>query len=148
MNEGSDYIKKSLIRFLGYFFYIILIGYIVFRGTEYQKYLEKIKLQTFNAFPEFIFMAIFSIAIGVLLAIPNLYTNLKKPGEWSLDWIKLTAIGLPTLYIAIFPTKYFLSIGKYIPDTIGNIMLMHSLFPQSLSGVIFGYSLVSAIAKR
>ena len=88
------------------------------------------------------------MVIGILLAILNLYRNFKKQGVWRLDWIKFIAIGIPTFYLAVFPATYFYPIRKYIPDTIGNIMLTHSMFPQSLSGVIFGYLLIIVIAKR
>lgn len=140
--------KKPIIRFLSYFAYIISIGYIVFKGTEYQKSLEKIKLETYHAYPEMVFLSIFPIFIGILLAIPRFFKVFKKKGVWFFDRIKFIAIGLPTLYLAIFPAIFFSPIVAYIPQTIGNIMLMYSMFPQFLSGIIFGYLLINVIDKE
>ncbi|MDO7788807.1 hypothetical protein [Desulforamulus aquiferis] len=140
--------NKSLIRFLGYLTYVILLGYIVFKGTEYQHYLKQQKLMTYHAYPEFLFMSFFPITIGILLASPHLIAVLKKSGLWSFDWIKFTAIGLPTLYLAILPATYFSNLGQYLPSALGNIMIMYSIFPQELSGIIFGYLLISVFDKR
>ncbi len=97
--------KNPIIRFLSYFAYIISIGYIVFKGTEYQKYLEKIKLETYHAYPEMVFLS-------------------------------------------LFPAIYFSPIVSYMPQTFVNSMLMYSMFPQSLSGIIFGYLLINVIDKE
>jgi len=99
-----------------------------------------------------IFSTLFPIAMGLLIAFPKFITECRKKGSWKLDWIKFIAIGIPILYIAIFPLVFLLSIlgGD------SNLPLLNGLYrpplimylPNELSGVVLGFLLLTVPYKE
>ncbi|WP_134220401.1 hypothetical protein [Pelotomaculum sp. FP] len=133
-------------RFIVYFLYILFVIYIVLIGSNYIIKLKNISAQIHTPYPSLIFIAVFPIIIGILLALPQFITNFKKDGTWSLDWIKLISIGVPSLYITLMPLLYFSPIEKlvsYIFHAFNN-----SLIPQMVSGIILGYNTLVAFEKK
>ncbi|MDA8222604.1 hypothetical protein [Desulfosporosinus sp.] len=80
--------------------------------------------KTFETGPYYIYSALFPILVGIVLALPRLIQEFRKMGKWSIDWIKLLAVGTPTLllnlsliliaYTPIVKIKYF---AMYNPFT-------------------------------
>lgn len=139
--------NDTIKRLIGNFLYIIFIMYFLVKGMEWERDLKLLAGTTYNPYPHLVFLSIFPIIIGTFLAIPDFINKTKNQGNWYFDWVKLIAIGIPTLYVAISPALYFSPIGKYLPK-IGSVMLFYSSTPLIVCGIIFGYILLSSFNKQ
>ncbi|KPB05924.1 hypothetical protein AAV98_03050 [Bacillus sp. CHD6a] len=92
-------------KFLMYFFWTVAIGFIIFSGSRYELQLMEKGQMNYNLWPAVIFATVFPVLIGILLRLPKLITEIKRDKAWSVNWIKLLAVGLPTLWC-----HYFLSL--------------------------------------
>lgn len=135
-------------RFLTHFLFTILFLIILYLGFWYKFTLKFLVAKSLNPFYYLLFSALFPIVIGIILGFPRFFNTVKKPGKWSIDFIKLSAIGIPTLLINLSlilitytPVKFF-----YIP-TIFNLIMGSDSSIVSLCGTIFGYLLISSFDK-
>jgi hypothetical protein len=141
MNRGK--------RFIRYFLFTILALVFLFWGANYGFVLKK---QAQNIYYYYFFSALFPIIYGIILALPKLFKEKYKNGCWSIDWIKFLAIGTPTILIdlslvlvALTPighTNYFSTLNPFIEILILDRMVI------SLSGIIFGYILITSFKRR
>ncbi|KUO53556.1 MAG: hypothetical protein APF76_12165 [Desulfitibacter sp. BRH_c19] len=102
--------------------------------------------------PVFVYNAIYPVLVGMFLALPRFVSELRKKGQYKYDWIKFTAVGLPVLYIAIFPIVLVISsisgesqltlLKALYPPPV-SLYIMKSLF-QGLTAVVFGYILLTS----
>ena len=140
----SNPVWNPCTRFLFYFVDIILvIGYLITWGDKYLHYLKRNQMH--NGELEWslaIFMVVYPICVGLLLALPDFVFKVKKHGTWRFDWIKFLAIGIPTFYCStIAPAIFFAPVGTHprLPWA--------ELLPYPLSGFIFGFILLAAFYK-
>ena len=144
--------KDKFERFIGLFLYTIFVIFIYLLGDRYQLYLRHLASQTFNSDRYRVFSyVIFPIVIGLVISLPKFIIEMRKKGKWQIDWIKLIAIGIPVLYLAIFPLVLVFS-----SQTQGSgLPLLNALYPAplsfhlpiKLSGVVFGFILLSVPYK-
>ena len=122
------------------------IGVTFYMGMGYQVELRKQYAITFNLKAYIIYTTIFPVCMGVLLRLPKLIVEIKDKKKWSLDWMKLLIIGIPTLYIAMIP---FLAIvfGKKLLFSEA-FMLLGDMTLISIAGVIFGYVLLDSLTSK
>lgn len=138
--------KKTILRFLGYLAYTILIGYLFSECTQYERHLQKIVAsETYQSLPLLVFKTTFPIFLGILMALPQFYKLwISNKVGLCFDWVKFTAIGIPTFLVAILPLAYFYppGLGKFL-------YFFHSLLiPSTIGGIIFGHLLLSSFKKR
>ena len=72
--------------------------------------------------------------------------EIRKKGKWQVDWVKYSAIGIPLLYLVIFPLVWTFSIKTQGSQSLLNFLFPPALnthLPNTLSGVVFGYILLS-----
>lgn len=133
-------------RFVGYLFYVAAFGYIVIKANDYHRYLkESLSYYEFGPLPLFIFMVIFPIIVGFLIALPQFIRILWEKGPWKIDWVMLLTVGLPALFIAITPliprtqfaihAKFILFITGQHPNLI------------TIAGIVFGFVLITSLRK-
>ena len=114
-------------------------------GIEFKvRLLEETQI-SFNIIPYIIFETIFPVFIGFFLRLPKLIIEIKEKKQWSFDWIKVAAIGIPTLYIAMIPilTIYF---GAEFIFARRLFMIGDTAF-TSTAGIVFGYVLLDSLKK-
>lgn len=133
-------------RFIMYFLYTLLLGFVLIIGTHYGLRLKEFTSETYNLYPYIFFTIVYPVILGILLALPQFAKNCKKEGVWHFDWIKLVSIGLPTLYLSLLPLLFFSPIGKYF-STVFNF-ISHSSIPQTVSGIVLGYLILSVPEKH
>ncbi|MGP4108887.1 hypothetical protein [Virgibacillus sp. L01] len=136
-------------RFISSLTYTVVLVFLFIIASNYQMFLKEQYTRTFNMTPYIIFSIIYPIIFGMLINLTKLIREINKKGKWSIDWIKLIAVGIPLLYITLAPHLYFSSIGKhllFLADIYrtgdGGIPLI------TISGVFFGYLLLDSIKKR
>ncbi|KJS14266.1 MAG: hypothetical protein VR67_00525 [Peptococcaceae bacterium BRH_c8a] len=143
---------KQPIRFISYFLYAVLVGYLMLWGASIQQKLKHLTATTFNNVPQFTFMMVFPVFIGILLALPGFIAIARSNGHWKVDWAKLFGIGLPALYVTIYPFLYFV-----VPRLVGDTMIYSKLMISGLlinntlhtvGGLVLGYLIPSAIHKE
>ena len=119
--------------------------FIFYLGKDYKVRLLEETRTTFNIIPFIIFDTIFPIFIGFFLRLPKLIIEIKEKKQWSFDWIKVAAIGIPTLYIAMIPilTIYF---GLDLLFARGFLMVGDTTL-TSTAGIVFGYVLLDSLKK-
>lgn len=143
-------VKVEIKRLLGYFFYTTFIGYILYEGTKYSNHLDPINPITgkFEPYPYYIIVLGFPIVIGILIALPGFVNNFRERGKWYFDWAKFISVGLPTFFLTMYP---IILISKVIPVKIPieiNFALGFPNNPHAISGVVFGYLLLSVFSKH
>lgn len=142
--------KKSLKHFLYRLFYVIMVIFIIVLGDSYFTNLKqefyRFELSYYRYYN---LKLIFLVFIGIVLGLPQLISEFNKWGLWKFDSLKLTSMGLPLLLILVFP------LVKLPPINLPNFLtqLYMYLFVSSptlntVSGVAFGYILVTSFAKK
>src|SRR5665647_2510784 len=130
--------NSNVKRFIGYLIYVVAVGYIITKADDYQLYLQHIYSKTFNTTYLWLFMSLFPILVGLMLALHHLVSMIRKQGSLKFDWIMFLAVGIPTLCIAITPIV--LATGL---EQLTNIWLFSSIIAfhnnlVTVSGVVFG----------
>lgn len=144
--------SNELKRFLRLFLYTIFVIIVYFIGERYLLYLRRLWSSPFSSDLYMIFLTIFPIIIGLIISLPRFVNEMQKKGKWKIDWIKFFAIGIPVLYITIFPLVRVLS--YYIGGS--NLPLLNALYrspitiylPVKNSGVVLGYLLLTLPYKQ
>lgn len=133
-------------KFFYYLGWTVSIGIIIYLGSKYQLSLEKEADETFNVVSVVLFSSIFSIITGILLRFPKLINEIKQKKKWGFDWIKFSAIGLPSLLILLiylFIIYLPVSILQFIPQ----VLYLGNSSIQIIAGVVFGYILLDSLKK-
>ncbi|MCA1026037.1 MULTISPECIES: hypothetical protein [Cytobacillus] len=101
---------------------------------------------SFNLLPFLIFATIFPIAIGLLLRLPKLIIEIKEKKQWSFDWIKVAAIGIPSLYIAMIP---ILSLSTSFENLLfaKELIFLGDTTLTTTAGIVSGYVLFDSLKK-
>lgn len=133
-------------RFVAHFLHMVLAIYILILGVYWDTQLQMLVGQTYYPYPYIFYIVCFPFLLGVVLAMPKFIILLKSRGNWRFDWIKFTAMGIPTLFVAISPILYFSPIGEYIPQI--RLVITRSLIPQIVCAIIFSYQLLSSLYKQ
>ena len=125
----------------------IVIGFIIYAGARYQLLLQQKASANFTLMPIILYSFIFSIVIGILLfRLPGLINEIKRNKQWTFDWIKFVAVGLPSLFISLlYVFMIYLTEGilSFIPQA---VYLMNPTI-QLISGVVFGFILLDCLKK-
>jgi hypothetical protein len=129
-------------RFLFYFTSTVVIGIIFYVGMDYQVRVKEEATSTFNMEVYVIFATIFSIFIGCLLRLPKLIIEIKEEKRWSFDWIKVVAIGIPSLYITMIPFLSFHWVDLLFAK---ELMLLGDTVFTTTAGIVFGYVLFDSL---
>ncbi|ASV67539.1 hypothetical protein CKF48_09505 [Cytobacillus kochii] len=133
-------------RFLFYFVSTVVMGFIFYLGVKYQVRLHEELRNSFNLLPFLIFATIFPIAIGLLLRLPKLIIEIKEKKQWSFDWIKVAAIGIPSLYIAMIP---ILSLSTSFENLLfaKELIFLGDTTLTTTAGIVSGYVLFDSLKK-
>ena len=131
-------------KFLSYLFWTVFIGLIYYVGSRYELHLIEQGQMNYNFWPTVIFAALFPILIGILLRLPKLIKEIKQEKAWSINWMKLLAVGLPTLYVSLVPLLSLTSLFKYLPFAMDLIHLNLS----TVAGLVLGYVLLDSLKEE
>lgn len=133
-------------RFSFYFVSTIVIGFILYLLMGYQERLREEVAETFNYMTFITPVTIFPIFIGLLLRLPKFILEIKEKRQWSFDWIKFVAIGIPSLYIAMMP---MLQVFFGMKLLFGREILLSGdpIAFTTIAGIVFGYVLLGSLKK-
>lgn len=132
-------------RFSFYFVSTIVIGFILYLAMVYQERLRLEAAETFSYLTFIIPVTIFPILSGLFLRTPKLMIEIKEKKQWSFDWIKFVAIGIPSLYMAMMPTLLvFFGMNNLL---FGNVLLLRDTTFTTIAGIVCGYVLLGSLKK-
>jgi len=136
-------------RFCLHFLFAIFILVFLFFGAKYGLELQLTKKLS-NSYR--VFSVLFPIMFGIVLALPNLFTEFRSKGKWIMDWVKVLAIGVPTFLMSLFCVLLlFTPFGKIEYFSTFSNPLVYVMFYENmmtiLSGTIFGYVFISSFKK-
>lgn len=135
---------EKIIRFAGYFIYTLFALYLLSLGMLWERKLQITIGQTYSAYPSMLYMAVFPVLFGVLLAVPQFIAKVNKRGRWHYDWVVFLAAGLPALYADMAVPLLFSPVGGYLPKF---NFLLTSTVPGFIGGIVFGYLILSSVKK-
>ncbi len=136
-------------RFVIYFIYILVVGYLIMKGNDFFRYLREVYLIKYDPTYLWIWFAVFPILVGILLALPYLLSIINKPGKLQFDWVKFLAVGIPSFYAAITPIYILICLNhpEFVLKLSDYIFMLHERLIV-ISGVVFGFVLVSSFYKK
>jgi hypothetical protein len=73
--------------------------------------------------------------------------EIKDKKEWTFNWIKVIAIGIPTLYIALLPILSFTSFGMDFLFA-KELILIENKTLITTAGIVFGYILLDSFKNK
>lgn len=133
-------------RFLFIFLSTVIVGGVFYMGMDYQMRLRERSAIVFDIKPFIIFASIFSIFMGMLLRLPKLIIEIKDKKRWSIDWVKVLVIGIPSIYIAMI-RLLAIAYGKNLLF-FNEVMLLGDFTFTYIAGVIFGYVLLDSLKSN
>lgn len=134
-------------KFSYYFCWTIIIGFIIYIGAKYQLSLKQEAERNLEVIPILLFSTFFSVVIGFLLRIPKLIIEMKQNKQWTFDWIKFSAIALPSFFIIILSILPFTTIGEFTAKIIPSAIFLSEPIIQIIACVVFGYTLIDCLKK-
>ena len=134
----------KLKRFVLFFMYSILIIFIITQMESYGLVLRHRASAELNMIPLLIYNAIAPIFVGLLIAIPSFIHEARKKGKWKFDWIKFIAIGIPSLYLALYlPLVYSIPVIYPVRFSVMNFNML-----IAMGGIVFGYLTLTSLFKE
>lgn len=133
-------------RFLRYFLYAFLVGIIMVVGSKYQLQFEQYTQLTGDPTLSLYFGFLFPMVVGMLIALPEFITKIKKDGSLKFDWIKFVAIGLPALILGVIPFLYNWNVIP-LSSFYTHIIILKPL-PRIIACAALGFLLLSSFEKR
>lgn len=134
-------------RFLYYFIWTVVIGFIVYFGMQLQELAVERSRMSFTVFPRQVYYALFPVVIGLLIRTPKFILQWKSSRSLTFDWIIFAAVGLPTLYIVVMTFLPFSPLGEgwlRLPELIS----IGGATVPTIAGLVFGYVLLDSFKIR
>ncbi len=138
-------VNHNLKRIVGYFIYVVALGYFVIAAEQLRRHLEKLFGTTYDPTYYWTFLSIYPILVGVLLALPQLVKLFGQEGSWKVDWIPLLVVGFPSLLVAITP---ILCLAEFAQWKITALIFMYTPNLTFVAGILFGFVLVSSFGRQ
>ncbi len=138
-------------RFLYYFIWTLVIGFVVYLGLQLQEQLVARSQMTFTLYPLRAYIILFPVIIGLLLRTPKFILETKEQKNNSFDWIKFVAVGLPALTILVLNfLPYLPSSESWVPafNININLILYSGTTLPTIAGLVFGYVLLGSFKNK
>ncbi|HEU5139537.1 MAG TPA: hypothetical protein VFT51_06165 [Bacillales bacterium] len=119
------------------------------QGIQHFHYLQKQETITFNPYPSMVFALLFSIFVGILFSFPSIFEKIRRQGKWKYDCVKMIAVGIPSLLVALTSLIYF----SPMVDDLGYyskvlMFLADGGIPlQIIAGIVFGFVVINCFRK-
>ncbi|KHE72805.1 hypothetical protein [Halobacillus sp. BBL2006] len=118
-----------------------LIFFYMYMASILNRYLQDMANLTFQVYTYVTFNQLAYIPIGFILGFRCWNEQRKREGSWKLDKIRISIIGIPSLYFLLIP--YMIKVEPLFPL----IMITNSSLSAAIQ-VVFGYILVTSFYKE
>lgn len=130
-----------------YLFYVLGLLLLVYYGVSYQQELRIIAGRDFNPLPPMLLSFIYSVMVGIYIALPRFINSLKKQGRFYVNWSKILIIGIPAFLIGVSGILNYYFVSLPFSSLISWIYVKYNEMGTTLIGVACGYTLLSSITK-
>ncbi|MYL35082.1 hypothetical protein GLW08_04270 [Pontibacillus yanchengensis] len=139
-------------RFLLYFISTVTFIVLVFWGYKLPEMVREELMFEGNSevlyFLVVIFTFLYPTLIGILIRLPKFIKEVKEKRKWAIDWVKLCAIGIPTLYVSQIIVLYS-SLPHSVPLPFSGALMRNIESPLStIAGIIFGYIVLDSLKEK
>lgn len=137
--------KQMAFRFL----YSIIGIAILLLGEHFRLLIKVWTGRTFKPLLGLVFIVAFPVLMGLLLALPKLFSEWKKQGRWRYDSLKLV-VGIPALYIILAVRILWIPILQplaFIYPIYWRLLIMQSSI-MNVAGIAVGYMILSVLYKE
>lgn len=133
-------------RIIAYLLYLSGLLLLIFLGGKYQQELRILAGREFNPLPPILFSTVYSVLVGMYIALPKLASTLMRSGKLGLDWLKVLIIGIPTLLISASGILYHY-LSWDISFLVQWFYMQYNGMSIAFIGVVSGYTLLSSVTK-
>ena len=136
---------KSWIK---YFIYMCLILIVVFWGQHVFVVYKQNTQKTFNFNPYYynVLMIIFYGSIGLLLGLEHLIYQIRKQGDWAVNFPKIVLMLIPSLYFSLAIFIYYSNITLLSFPLMG--LIENGTNFINAFQIILGYSIITSFYKK
>jgi len=135
-------------RFIAYLLYTVGLLIIIYYGSIYYEQVRSSVGRDFDPAPLWIFNSVYSIIVGMYIALPKLVNSLREPGSIQVNWLKILIIAIPMLVISASGVLLY---NVKISALVNMFFWIYTKFNMTglvLIGVVGGYTLLSSISKE
>ncbi|AFQ43806.1 hypothetical protein [Desulfosporosinus meridiei] len=136
---------RKTIAYLGYGLGLMML---VYYGLNYQEALHIEAGRNFDPFPLMQFSYVYSLMIGMYIALPGFIKRMALKGTLSVNWLKILILGIPMLLISASGILFYYSVSSQLNSLIRWVYLKYNMMGTTLIGVACGYILLSSIFKK
>jgi len=135
-------------KFIAYLIYTVGLLILIYYGSIYYEQARQAASQDFDQAPLLIFNSVYSVVVGMYIALPKLVNSLREPGSVQVNWLKILIIAIPMLVISASGVLLY---NVKISALVNMFFWIFSKFNMTglvLIGVVGGYTLLSSISKE
>jgi hypothetical protein len=130
----------------GYILYAGLLILLLYGGSQLFQYLRVLAGRTFRYGALLSFISVFSILLGMYLALPEFMAKVKTEGKWSVNWSRVIIVGGISLLLTAAPILGSITpIGQYAPQLL--MWLVTYSHGPALAGMVCGYTILASLQK-
>lgn len=134
-------------RLVTYLLYGVGLIVLIYLGVRYSEMLKVTYQRDFNYMPYIYFSSLFPVIMGIYLDLPQVVTQLRKPGAIKYDWLKFLVIGLPALLICFSWVLFLYIPSNELSQHLGNMFFRFGTLGTFMAGVAGGYILLNSLTK-
>ncbi|EHQ89152.1 hypothetical protein [Desulfosporosinus youngiae] len=136
---------RKTMAYLGYGLGLMLL---VYYGLDYQEALHIEAGRNYDPFPLMQFSYVYSLVIGMYIALPGFIRRMTLKGTLSVNWLKILILGIPMLLISASGILFYYSVSSQLNSLIRWVYLKYNMTGTILIGVACGYTLLNSIVKK
>lgn len=133
---------------IAYLCYVLGLMLLVYYGVNYQEELRIVAGRNYNPLPSIQFSYVYSLMIGIYIALPRFISRLGMKGKLFVNWLKILIIGIPTLLISASGILSYYFVSLQLNSLFRWVYVKYSMMGTILIGVACGYTLLNSIAKK
>lgn len=134
-------------RIWGNILYACLLILLLYGGSQLFQYFRVMAGRTFRYGVLLSFISIFSILLGMYLALPDFMDKVKTDGKWSVNWSRVIIVGGISLLLTATPILGSITpIGQYAPQLL--MWLVTYSHGPALAGMVCGYTILASLQKE
>ncbi|MDW7685364.1 MAG: hypothetical protein SCK29_14775 [Bacillota bacterium] len=143
-------LRYSCKRFAYIFLYSIFLMVILLQGEHYRFLLRRWTGRTFDPVLGLVFLVVFPVFLGLLLALPKFLGVWRQQGRWRYDVVKFLAVGIPAFYIILSVPIMWIPVLRPLvsiyPGYWRSLTMQASV--MNVAGIVIGYMSLSALYKK
>jgi hypothetical protein len=141
--ENMQKVKTELAYLLYFVTLIVLIPYML----DLLAYFHMRASSNFDMSSYMIAMTLMSFTMGIYLGIPHIINQMKRRGQWQINWIRLLCLGFPFFTFSVAIVMYFILQVNFLNNIVIYVTGQYLREVGMISITILGFVLIKSIKK-